>query len=104
LASDVGTIYIQQDNAMPHLLMDYPEFVSATSQDGFDIQLICQPPNSPGFNVLDLEFFNVIQLLQHMHVQNIIDEFIEAIEEAYEDMLAQVLNSVFRNYEGWWLH
>jgi len=48
-------IYIQQDNAPSHLEIDDPIFCEA-KQEGFDIRLICQPPNSPDFNILDLVF------------------------------------------------
>jgi len=50
-------IFIQQDNAPSHLKVDDPVFCEAAKQDGFDIRLICQPPNSPDFNILDLGFF-----------------------------------------------
>lgn len=50
-------IFIQQDNARPHIDPSDPIFCEAAAQDGFNIQLICQPPNSPDFNVLDLEVF-----------------------------------------------
>jgi len=49
-------IYIQQDNAPSHLEIDDPVFCEAAKQEGFDIRLICQPPNSPDFNILDLVF------------------------------------------------
>jgi hypothetical protein len=54
---DVGRpIFIQQDNAPTHLKLDDPVFCEATKQEGFNIHLICQPPNSPDFNILDLVF------------------------------------------------
>ena len=54
-------IFIQQDNAPSHLKVDDPIFCEAAKQEGFDIRLICQPPNSPDFNILDLGFFRAIQ-------------------------------------------
>lgn len=59
------TIYIQQDNARTHVDPRDEDFLAAASQHGFDIRLICQPPNSPDLNILDLGFFNAIQTLQH---------------------------------------
>ena len=54
---DLGkTIFIQQDNARTHVSPDYIEFCQAVAQEGFDIRLICQLPNSPDLNVLDLGF------------------------------------------------
>ena len=53
-------IFIQQDNAKTHIAVDDPAFLSVAQEDGWDIRLTCQPPNSPDLNVLDLGFF-----LQH---------------------------------------
>ena len=58
-------IFIQQDNAPSHLKLDDPEFCEAAKQEGYDIRLICQPPNSPDFNILDLGFFWAIQAIQY---------------------------------------
>jgi len=58
-------IFIQQDNAPSHLKLDDPEFCEAAKQEGYDIRLICQPPNSPDFNILDLGFFRAIQAIQY---------------------------------------
>lgn len=54
-------LYIQQDNAPSHLKLDDPLFCEAAKQDGFDIRIICQPPNSPDFNILDLVFFELFK-------------------------------------------
>jgi hypothetical protein len=50
--------YIQQDNALTNLKLDDPIFCEAAKQNEFDIRLICQPPNSPDFNILDLDIFS----------------------------------------------
>jgi hypothetical protein len=55
------SIFVQQNNAHSHLKADDPTFCEAAKQDGFDIRLICQPPNSLDFNILDLGFFQAIQ-------------------------------------------
>ena len=51
-------IFIQQDNAPSHLKLDDPLFCEHAKRDGFDIELISQPPNSLDFNILDLVFFS----------------------------------------------
>ena len=43
------------------LKVDDLVFCEVARQDGFDIWLICQPPNSLDFNILDLGFFWAIQ-------------------------------------------
>ena len=50
-------IYIQQDNAPAHLLLDDPDFLRVADDNGFQFRIRNQPPNSPDFNVLDLGFF-----------------------------------------------
>ena len=45
------TIYIQQDNAKPHIDPNDAKFLNTAIKDGFDIRLLCQPPNSPDLNV-----------------------------------------------------
>ena len=47
-------IIIQQDNAKPHIAPNDKDFVDEATKDGFNIQLVQQPPNSPDMNVLDL--------------------------------------------------
>jgi hypothetical protein len=56
-------IFIQQDNAPTHLKVDDPEFCKFANQDGFDIQLICQPANSLDFSILYLGLFQAIQAI-----------------------------------------
>jgi hypothetical protein len=48
------------DNAPSHLKVDDPQFCEVAKQGGFDIWLICQPPNSLDFNILDLRIFRAI--------------------------------------------
>ena len=50
----VNPIYIQQDNAPSHLKLDDPLLCEAAKQDGFDIRLMRQLPNSLDLNVLNL--------------------------------------------------
>lgn len=60
-------IFIQQDNARPHIRDNDIDFRDAASQQGFNIHLVQQPPNSPDLNVNDLGWFRAIQSLQHHH-------------------------------------
>jgi hypothetical protein len=79
---DVGRpIFIQQDNAPSHLKLDDPEFCAASMLEGFDIRLICQPPNSPDFNILDLGFFRAIQAIQYTKDAKTIETLVPAVEE-----------------------
>ena len=88
-------ISIQQDNARPHIAPSDPEFLEAVSELGMNIELICQPPNSPDLNVLDLGFFNAIQGLQNKASPKNIDELVMAVEESFKHLHWKKLNNVF---------
>ncbi|KAG2896392.1 hypothetical protein PC114_g202 [Phytophthora cactorum] len=42
-----STVYVQQDNAGPHVLEDDSELEAAGSIGGWTIQMRCQPPRLP---------------------------------------------------------
>lgn len=88
-------IYVQQDNAKPHLGKDDKSIIKEGTRDGWKIELLPQPPNSPDFNVLDLGFFNSIQSLQHKKCPNTIDELVTAVENAFEEQTPETLDNVF---------
>ncbi|GMJ01565.1 hypothetical protein HRI_003825700 [Hibiscus trionum] len=69
-------IFIQQDNAKPHIDIDDEQFLQAASVGDFNFQLFFQPPNSPDLNVLDLGYFRAIQSLQHQESPTNIDELV----------------------------
>ncbi|XP_027076008.1 uncharacterized protein [Coffea arabica] len=88
-------IFIQQDNAKPHINPIDSKFIEAASMDGFDIHLLFQPPNSPDMNVLDLGYFRAIQSLQHQEAPKTIDELILAVEKSFDQLSTESLNNVF---------
>jgi hypothetical protein len=90
-----GPIYIQQDNARPHIHASDEEFIHEARKDGFDIQLTFQPPNSPDLNVLDLGFFRAIQSLQHQQAPKNIDELVDAVTVSFEKIDREKLNDIF---------
>ncbi|OMO88972.1 hypothetical protein COLO4_20007 [Corchorus olitorius] len=89
------TIYIQQDNAKPHIDSNDAEFLEAARRDGFDIRLTNQPPNSPDLNVLDLGFFRAIQALQYQEAPNTVAELVSAVERSFDRLSPESLNNVF---------
>lgn len=64
-----------------------------------NVQSACHPSNSPDMNVLDLGFFNAIQLLQHQQRCKNIDELIVVIEKAYANLPHEKLNNVFLSWQ-----
>ena len=62
---------------------DDPGVLAECKKDGWNMQIISQPPNSPDFNILDLGFFNSIQSIQYKENPQTIDELIASVEDAY---------------------
>ena len=58
-----------------------PQFCEVAKQDGFDIRFICQPPNSPDFNILDLGFFRAIQAIQYEKNAKTLTDLIPEVQE-----------------------
>jgi hypothetical protein len=89
------TIFIQQDNAKPHLLPRDDGFRQAVAQTDLDIQLMQQPPNNPDLNVLDLALFRSLQSLTDTRAPKNIKELIEGVEEEYNDYEVNKLSRSF---------
>ncbi|XP_074314010.1 uncharacterized protein LOC141649215 [Silene latifolia] len=86
------TIFIQQDNARPHISDLDPDFKAAATSDGFDIHLVFQPPNSPDLNINDLGFFRSLQTLQNDEVASTVDELVNNVMTAFIDHESMKLN------------
>ncbi|ETP51183.1 hypothetical protein F442_03611 [Phytophthora nicotianae P10297] len=89
------TIYIQQDNAKPHVSVDDPDIMAAGRSGGWDIRMRCQPPNSPDLNVLDLGYFRSIQSLQYQTECRGVEALLDAVNGAFSAMKADTLNKIF---------
>ncbi|KAK1357994.1 hypothetical protein POM88_051250 [Heracleum sosnowskyi] len=88
-------ICIQQDNAMTHINPNDEEFRLAVARSGLNIQLSCQPPNSPNLNVLDLGFFNAIQTLHYKEASRTIDDLVESVQKAFYMFPTNKSNRIF---------
>ncbi|XP_057768738.1 uncharacterized protein LOC130988793 [Salvia miltiorrhiza] len=93
-------IFIQQDNAKPHIKPDDPEFLAVANLDGFNFQLVCQPANSPDTNVNDLGFFRAIQTLKDQKPAKDVNELLKNVHEAYLEYPPQKINHVFLTLQG----
>ena len=76
---------IQWDNARPHKIPTDEELLEATTTNGWNIQMVFQPPQSPDFNVLDLGLFRSIQSLQYQSFPKDLDELISKVKEAWDE-------------------
>lgn len=86
---------IQQDNAKTHIDVNDLEFVQAAQLDGWNIQMTCQPPNSPDLNVLDLGFFAAIQALFQKGTPNNIEQIVAKVDQAFRDYPVERANRIF---------
>ncbi|XP_021747559.1 uncharacterized protein LOC110713416 [Chenopodium quinoa] len=75
-------VVLQWDNARPHKIPTDPEFVAACTQNGFKIQMVYQPPQSPDLNVLDLGLFTFMQSIQYQAFPKNVEELVKAVEDA----------------------
>lgn len=94
------TIFIQQDNAKPHIKGDDPDFVHAATANGFNIVLTQQPPNSPDMNVNDLGWFRAIQSLQIDKGCKNVNELVDAVITSFNELTPQTLNKVFLSLQS----
>jgi hypothetical protein len=94
-AGDTKSIKLQQDNARPHVPVNDPVIVAACTQDGWYMRIVCQPPNSPDLNVLDLGFFRAVQTLQQRQNCKNIDDLIVATVDAWENV---PMDNLTRNF------
>ena len=85
-------IYIQQDNVKPHIHAHDSQFMTATTQNGFNIQLINQPTQSYNLNELDLGFCRAIQALQYQSFPKTQDDLITKVQDCYDFFGPKVLN------------
>lgn len=78
-----------------HIYHDDEKYCCVAMQDGFDIRLMCQIPNSTTLNPLDLEFSRTIQFLQHSKTPKIVDELVTAFMKSYEDFSTLKFLNIF---------
>lgn len=98
---DVGkTIWIQQDNALTHILPNDEAFALAVAQVGLDIRIMNQPPNSPDMNVLDLGFFASLQSKTYLKNCSNMDELISNVDEEYNEYNSNLVSRVFLNLQA----
>ncbi|XP_074319613.1 uncharacterized protein LOC141656565 [Silene latifolia] len=88
-------ISIQQDNARPHIKNNDPEFMVVANSDGFKIELIFQPPNSPDLNVNDLGYFRALQSLLSKQAAKSVDELCNSVMQSFVNYTHIKLNNIF---------
>ncbi|XP_021735669.1 uncharacterized protein LOC110702271 [Chenopodium quinoa] len=80
-------IVIQWDNARPHQVPTYADFLAATQANGFNIKFVFQPAQSPDLNVLDLGLFKGLNQTHMTWKWILIDN--EASKQHFEEEYAR---------------
>ena len=100
-------IWIQQDNARPHIKPDefrekYLEVRDILQEEyspfpdiDWDIRLYYQPPNPPDLNVNDLGLYAAMQALTWKCITNMMDELVEQVNECWEQYPSYKINNMF---------
>nr|CCA23777.1 transposon protein putative [Albugo laibachii Nc14] len=88
-------IFVQQDNATPHVLVSDPDIVAAGTEGGWNISLVCHPAYSPDFNDLDLGYLAAIQSLQYEQNVFTTEMLIKAVAQSFKHLDSNKLNSIF---------
>lgn len=76
---------MQHDNAPAHVASDDKEVIEAGIKGRSTILLDPQPPNSPDFNILDIEMFAGIQPIQYEAAPRNVQVFVSAVRNVYTD-------------------
>lgn len=90
-----GTIYLQQDNASPHVCAETAIEEAGLGKYGWDVRVSRQPAKSPDLNILDLGYFNANQSLQFKKRAYHVDSLIEAVEESFAELEVKTLEKCF---------
>jgi hypothetical protein len=93
-------VLVQQDNAPAHISPEDPQFTASALQQDLDVQLRCQPPNSPDLNCLNLSLFTAIQARQRLRALRTLDELIGAVTDVYWELPPATINKAFLSLQG----
>ncbi|KAG4057107.1 hypothetical protein PC123_g7858 [Phytophthora cactorum] len=88
-------IYVQQDNATPHIQLNDPDVLREGSRDGWYIRLIFQPPNLPDLHCLDFSYFPATQTLQYKTYVSTTELLIDDVEASFRNLDRRKLDNIF---------
>lgn len=91
-------LFIQHDGAKPHNGNGNSAYFEEQGViDGWNIQIVTQPAQSPDLNLLDLGFFASLKTrVSHLKIQaNTIDDLIARVETAYHQYDRHTLDSIW---------
>lgn len=79
-------LFIQQDNARPHVPLWDEECFEVGTADEWNIRMKNQPANSPDVNICDLGFFNTVQSIQQEKCASRIEDLVQNVQDAFEEV------------------
>lgn len=59
--------------------IDDPKFLQQATSDEFNVRLVCQPPNNPEINILNMSYFRATQSIQYSANPSNDDDIIEFV-------------------------
>ena len=68
---------------------------AAAMEDGWNVDVVCQPPQSPDLNVLDLGLFASLQSLQYKLHPKTISELCQGVFQAHAAMKMESIDNIF---------
>jgi hypothetical protein len=101
---DVNVV-VQHDGARPHTGNDNVEQMNlAGAQDGWNITVVTQPPNSPDLNILDLGLFHSLktQFYNRGVTAQSMQPFVDGVVEEYEKYKPQTLLNIWAEQYAVW--
>ena len=96
---DTRIINIQLDGSGAHSIHNDPDINRAFLDSGLNIQLVKQKPQSPDLNVLDLGYFNSIQILKQKKVCHEVEGLVSAVVESYVELDNRKLVNVWMKWK-----
>ncbi len=88
-------IFVQQDNARPHTKLDDVAVQEASKIGGYNIQMVCQPANSPDCNILDLGMFNSIDRIQQTFHRQSVEDLVKAVIATFNKLPSEKIDCCF---------
>ncbi|CAM9347038.1 unnamed protein product [Sphacelaria rigidula] len=92
-------VVVQQDGASPHTGKNNPEILnSAGMGQGWLVELVTQPFQSPDLNINDLSFFASLKSRVCGMNSSTVDELVETIFQHYEEYDSDTLERVWQRF------
>lgn len=78
---------------------DDPDLLAARCRNRFSIIMVCQPPNTPDYNILDFGFFHGIQALRYKMPVKTTEELVHVVCAAFDAYMPRKLDDTFISLE-----